>query len=83
MSRELSAGTVPTSRRLVAGAVFEEFVPKLRPEFVPERRWRTLDFGEDDHGGEMTIEVVEHLNAVMRKVSLTRSFEDDNPNGSS
>lgn len=53
--------------------------PVLRPEFVPEGKWRVLDFGDEDQKG---VEVVEHLGAVMRKVSLTRQFADHKINDS-
>jgi len=54
--------------------------PKLRPEFVPEGSWRTLDFGDEDQEG---VEVVEHVGAVMRKVSLTSAFGEHKISGSS
>lgn len=71
--------------------VFAEFIiahedrriivdPKLRPEFVPDGSWRTLDFGSADQEG---VEVVEHVGAVMRKVSLTSGFADRKIIGSS
>jgi hypothetical protein len=52
--------------------VFEQFTvtrsgdrlvvePTLRPEWLPDGSWSVLDFGEDDHGGEQTVEVVEHV----------------------
>lgn len=86
----LTATEVPTLNAQLY-EVFEEFritregeriivEPRLRPEWVPEGRWRVLDFGEPDQAG---VEVVEHVGAVMRKVDLTRDLEHHKINGSS
>jgi hypothetical protein len=74
--------------------VFEEFrvtrsgdrlivEPKLRPEWIPPGTWHRLDFGDDDHGGETVVEVVEYFEPALRKVDLTSPFVTDDLVGSS
>lgn len=80
LTGRLTASDVPTLNGQLA-EVFSEFrltrqgdriivEPALRPEWMPEGRWTTLDFGEDDRGGATMVEVVEHLAPVMRRVDL-------------
>jgi hypothetical protein len=68
--------------------VFEEFrvqrmgeriiiEPKLRPQFVPEGTWNTLDFGTGASG----VEVVDYLDPGVRKVDLVRGIAADISHG--
>jgi hypothetical protein len=41
--------------------------PHLRPEWLPEGDWRTLDFADDQQAG---VEVVDFVEPVLRKVDL-------------
>jgi hypothetical protein len=65
--------------------VFEEFrirsdgqriivEPKLRPEWLPEGSWRTLDFGDEQGEG---VEVVEYLEPLLRQVDLADGLITD------
>jgi hypothetical protein len=71
----------PSNRFASRCSIFEEFrvhrtgeriivEPKLRPQFVSEGTWRTLDFG----AGASAVEVVDYLDPVVRKVDLTRTI---------
>lgn len=41
--------------------------PILRPEWMPDGDWRTLDFGDPDQEG---VEVTDYLAPVLRQVDL-------------